>query len=160
MASSPSPYETTLLARFREVRKVARDNSQELIDIGVISEKAPEYVYRALDRQINKARGLLTYNALLFASFNLVTRSSTDKSTLILASAGGMLALLSCLPLLLLMVVDWGKPDKYKDAESDFKSALQTVSRRTRSVKLSLLLSSIATLAALTLSVKFLWTTA
>src|SRR2546428_7299849 len=29
-------------------------------------ERAVEYVYKIADRQINKARGLLTYNALLF----------------------------------------------------------------------------------------------
>jgi hypothetical protein len=35
-------------------------------------DRAVEYVYKIADRQINKARGLLTYDALLFGAFKIV----------------------------------------------------------------------------------------
>jgi hypothetical protein len=44
-----------------------------------------DYIYRAIDRQINKARGVLAYNGLLFASFGLIARNSKDTVILTLA---------------------------------------------------------------------------
>ena len=155
-------FEEMYLKRFRENRTVIKDSSKptETTVESIVSEKASEYLYRVLDRQINKARGLLTYNGLLLASFNFVTRTQANpppsKPVLVVAGAGGALALLSCLPLLVLMVVKWGDPAWYKDAESDCKATLQTVWQRTGWVRLSLGLSLVATLAALWLAVGFL----
>jgi hypothetical protein len=42
-----------------------------------MAEKGVEYIYRDVERQIDKARGLLTYNALLFTAFSVVRSTLT-----------------------------------------------------------------------------------
>jgi long-subunit acyl-CoA synthetase (AMP-forming) len=74
-------YKNALLERFRE----APPATPVPKDTGVLSEKAVDYIYRAIDRQINKARGVLAYNGLLFASFGLIARNSKDTVILTLA---------------------------------------------------------------------------
>jgi len=145
-AAVPNPYETKLLARFTETRVVQEVSSGNTET--VVSEKACDYIYRAVDRQINKARGVLAYNGLLFASFSLAARSSTDKIILMLASVGAIVALSSCFPLLYLMIFNIGEVDQYATARSDFEGTFSAVWRRTRSVTASLWLSLLATLIA------------
>jgi acyl-CoA synthetase (AMP-forming)/AMP-acid ligase II len=74
-------YKNALLERFRE----APPATPVPKDTGALSEKAVDYIYRAIDRQINKARGVLAYNGLLFASFGLIARNSKDTVILTLA---------------------------------------------------------------------------
>jgi hypothetical protein len=113
-------------------------------------EKGVEYVYRILDRQINKARGLLTYNALLFATFRLFasdTNPSAISSSWIKCGAGA--ALFSCCVLLTLLWVWWGSSDDYRTAANDLIAALDRTMRRTQLISLALALSAISTLIAL-----------
>jgi hypothetical protein len=106
----PNAYKTNLAKRFTE-RKKADGNGK------VLSEKAVDYVYRAVDRQINKARGILAYSGLLFASFNLAARNS-DKVVLAVANFGASAALASCFVLLYLMVFELGAPQNYEKSVS------------------------------------------
>jgi hypothetical protein len=123
-----------------------------------VSEKACDYIYRAVDRQINKARGVLAYNGLLFASFSLAARSSTstDKNILMLASVGAIVALSSCFPLLYLMVFDVGDAANYENAKNDFEATFDAVWSRRPKLQISLGLSLFATLVALFLPIIFL----
>jgi hypothetical protein len=123
----------------------------------VVSEKACDYIYRAVDRQINKARGVLAYNGLLFASFSFATRSSTDKAILWVANLGAITALASCLILLSLMLFVFNNPAEYENAASDFRSAFNAVWKRTTKLDVSIAVSLAATLAALSLPIIFLW---
>ena len=144
-----SPYEATLTNRFR----AAGDSPTEEEKRRANEQKA-DYVYRVLDRQINKARGLLTYNALLFTALNLISRGSTMTFEpkicgVSAALLGRVLALAACAMLLLLLKMSWGKADIYKDADADAKGTLETVWKRTYWVTLSLYVSMMATALAI-----------
>jgi hypothetical protein len=110
-------------------------------------EEGVQCVYRILDRQISKASGLLSYNALLLGSFNLITRGGAKLTRP--ANIGRALALTSALVLLWIMLVHLGKPAEFSDAEADFKAATETILGRTRIVSSSVVLSAIAITMAL-----------
>lgn len=88
-------------------------------------ELAIDFIYRVLDRQINKALGLLTYNALLFGALSFRVNQSRT------AYSGRIIALGSCFPLLALIWVNWGSAKRFADAYSHFTSTFTTVVWRT-----------------------------
>ena len=117
-----------------------------------VSEEAIEYIYRIMDRQINKGIGLLAYNALLFAALTLVgDRGIREASGLFwskLPVDGGTLALLSCVPLLVLLWVKWPSAAVFADAGREFTGALKVLWWRTHCLTISLYLSFLATTLA------------
>jgi len=145
-------YKTAFLKRFREAPAASVSE-----DTAVLSKKAVDYIYRAIDRQINKARGALAYNGLLFASFSLIARNSKDTVILTLACLGAILALSSCFPLIFhLMIFDVGDSTNYASSESDFTATFASMWRRRLSLKGSLWVSGIATVFAILLPIYFL----
>jgi hypothetical protein len=142
-------YKNALVERFREAPPAAVSK-----DTGVLSEKAVDYIYRAIDRQINKARGALAYNGLLFASFSLIARNSKDTVILTLACLGAILALGSCFPLIFhLMIFDVGDSTNYASSQSDFTATFASMWKRKLSLKVSLWVSGIATVFAILLPI-------
>jgi hypothetical protein len=146
--SDPAQYKTNLTTRFTEPKTVAEGTQ--------LPEKAVDYVYRAIDRQINKARGVLAYNGLLFASFNLASRNTSDKFVTTVANLGAVAALLSCFVLLYLMIFELGDAHNYASTENDFNATFDSMWRRKTILEYSLGLSFVATFAAILLPLRFL----
>ncbi len=105
-------------------------------------ERAVDYQYRILDRQINKAIGTLTYNALLFAALSAWKNDGPPTLPLMI---GSVVALVACLPLLYLFRVSWGPAAEFADAYEDFCAACATTFERSILLTMSLLLSAVAT---------------
>ena len=130
------PYVKTLEARFGDK-----------MDRGV------DYLHRILDRQINKARGLLTYNALLFAAMNAMIIAGSPRGTVPtvtpLGRLGLFLALASCIPLLFILYLSWGTASVLGSEASDFSATFLTLRRRTYILTLSIYATLIATVIAL-----------
>lgn len=102
-------------------------------------EGAVEYVDRVLDRQINKANGLLAFDGLLFTALSVVSASVNPIPISI--RIGCALALIAALPLILLLVVDFGKISDYVKPCTDFTAKCLTIYYRTYAIILSVLLS-------------------
>jgi hypothetical protein len=109
-------------------------------------ERAVDYVYKIADRQINKARGLLTYNALLFAAFRSIRPAIGPVPRAI--TIGALSALASCLPLLFLMYVAWGTRSNWRTSKNDFHAVCQLIYQRSYLVTVALLISAVATMVA------------
>ena len=117
-----------------------------------VAEAAIEYVYRIMDRQINKAIGLLAFDALLFAALTLVdAQKAFAEGTLWsrLPVAGGALALASYLPLLVILWLMWGAPRELESAEKELVAAMKVIWTRTYCLSVALYFSFGATLIAI-----------
>ena len=101
-----------------------------------------EYVDKVIDRQINKAVGLLTANAVLFTCFTL---NSGDRLT----KPASILTLISSLLLLYLLYVVWSESDSYENYEADFKRACQILYKRSYVLSFSIMTSIFSLLLAL-----------
>lgn len=132
-ASDRRSFETNLSTRFSTC--------------GVLTEGAVEYVDRVIDRQINKANGLLAFDGLLFTALSVV--SPGTGSTPISIKIGSGLALVAALPLILLLVVSFGKIDDYTTPSADFTKKCQTIYWRTYAICFSVLFSIAAALTSL-----------
>jgi len=136
-------YKTTLINRFSEG------------DPKVFTEKGVDYINRVLDRQINKARGLLTYNALLVTAINTVVVARTPRGAVPVfmhwIDIGRILALASCIPLLAIFYLIWGPAEVFKDAASDFAGTYNTLRQRTYLLTVAIYATLLATLIALCL---------
>lgn len=106
-------------------------------------EKAFSYVNKVLDREINKSIGLLTFNGILFAALSL----AENKTTLI--NWAKVLVLFSCVPLLRVMFVVWGRPSDSSSDQKDFDATFKMVWWRSGFILISLVLSFLATLCCL-----------
>lgn len=102
-------------------------------------EKAFSYGVDIGNRQINKAIGLLTFNSILFAAYNV-----SNKTTLIPIPFAQLLSLLSCLPLLYMMFVVWFPAENYKTAEADFSQLMDVIFKRSHFLSLSLYIAFIS----------------
>src|SRR5260221_8423651 len=123
------------------------------------SEDAVEYIYRIMDRQINKAIGLLAFNALLFAALTLVDARKAFEGLSWWSKApvtGAALALLSCLPILVILWLKWGSPRDLGSPDAELQAAMKVIWLRTHCLSASLYLSSVATLTALATLLKIL----
>lgn len=124
------------------------------------AEDAVEYIYRIMDRQINKAIGLLAFNALLFAALTLVDARKAFDGVSWWSKApvtGATLALLSCLPILVILWLKWGSPRDLGSADAELQAAMKVIWLRTYCLSTSLYLSSAATLTAAATLLKILW---
>lgn len=91
-----------------------------------------DYVYRAYDRVINKARGLLTFDGLLFAAFGLLSKSlQPGEQQSIWTFIAAVLPLVASLPLLVLFWMSWDAANTYETNEADFDSMVGAVCHRT-----------------------------
>jgi len=113
-------FKTTLQARFK-----------------ADPEEAVKYLIGTLDRQINKAGGLLSFNALLFAAFTLVTERTARPSLPI--EIGRITTLLVPVPTLLLLWVRWGTAAEHESAATDVASLVSTLRWRTWLVKFAVI---------------------
>jgi len=111
------------------------------------AEEAVRYANMVLDRQISKASGLLSYNALLLGSFSLITHGGSNLT--IQASFGSLAALVSAGILLILMWMHWGDVAEFQTPEKDLESAMRTIKWRTCLISLALLISGTATMFAM-----------
>jgi hypothetical protein len=124
------------------------------------SETAIEYIYRIMDRQINKAIGLLAFDALLCAALTLVDAQKVFAEGTLWSKApvaGAALALGSCLPLLVILWLKWGAPSELENAEKELAAAMKVIWTRTHCLSLALYFSFGATLVAIVAFVKILW---
>jgi hypothetical protein len=114
---------------------------------GVLNEGIIEYVDRVLDRQINKANGLLAFNGLLFTALSVANsgRSATPTSVKI----GSAFALFAAIILILLLVVSFGAGDDYDSTSSDFKVKCRTIYLRTNTICISVMFSITAAMFSL-----------
>jgi hypothetical protein len=123
-------FQAALLERF----------SQAADDAG---EKAVKYVDTIVDRQINKASGLLAFNSILYAATTISTANSMPQTVC------GFLALASSIILVPMMFVLWGQPSQYKTAQADFQDACKSAYRKSYMLTASLILSTGAAVFAL-----------
>jgi hypothetical protein len=112
-------------------------------------EKACDYAIRIIDRQINKARGVLTYNGLLFTALTFAgSRLAQESKSTTLPLLGASLALLACIPLLSLMVVRWASVDEFANAQADFQRMSRQARHRTYVLTMCLYVSVFTTVLA------------
>jgi hypothetical protein len=105
-------------------------------------ESAASYATEILDRQINKANGLLTYNGLLLTAFTVLwTQAASQRAALL----GSLCALAASAPLVGLFHVSWGKPGDFSSHQNEFETVWLTVFRRTYWITTSVWLSLLAT---------------
>ncbi len=97
-------FETNLATRFNESKPL---------------EGAVTYIDRVIDRQLNKARGLLSFNSILLAALNFEHSCVPHWP-----EWASILALVSSVPLLLLMLVVWGQPSRFATAADDLKATV------------------------------------
>jgi hypothetical protein len=106
---------------------------------------AVAYVDRVIDRQINKARGILPFNSILIAALSLENRSGVDPATSMLLEylsypiIAGLF--ISSILLLELFWVHWGKEGEYKNFEEEAVTALVMARDRSLILDMSIILS-------------------
>jgi len=104
-----------------------------------------EYQNRAIDRQLNKARGLLAYNSILVAAISQALWHLNDHWYWRgLALIAVPLALASCGFLLSMMFMQWDEPSAYERHTTVAKSLFRTECTRTHQINRAAFLSSVA----------------
>jgi hypothetical protein len=115
-------YLETLVDRFKAPSKDPLEMTKDGVD----------YIYRAYDRVINKARGLLTFNGLLFTAFGLISKSLAGADIPgLLTFLGILLPLVASLPLLIVFWMSWGASQDYESNLSDLTAMVHATSSRT-----------------------------
>ena len=113
-------------------------------------ERGVDYLNRVLDRQINKARGLLTYNALLLTAINTWPRPNTGSGEPWPYAEAVVwqrrLVVFSCVLLLILFRMGWGRSsEEYSSPAKDFAATFNTLVNRTHWLSIALYSSLFAT---------------
>lgn len=120
------------------------------------SDRALAYVERVMDRQINKLRGVLSFDALIIAFLSL-ERQRIGTASLGPDYATGCLFLLGLVLLALvissvmclgLFRVVWSKPANFQDFETEHRTTVKLVAQRTKVVEKAVRLSEIAVVGA------------
>lgn len=103
------------------------------------------YTDRVVDRQINKARGILPFNSIFIAALSLENRSGVDPATLHILEylAYPIIAglFVSSILLLELFWVHWGKESEYKDFKEEVVTGLVMARDRSAILDMSITLS-------------------
>jgi len=112
------------------------------------SKEGVDYISRAYDRLIGKSRGLLTFCALLFTSFNVIAPKLTEQAKAswlihIAVVAASLLPLVASLPLLYLFWMNWGPPADYETNDKDFDALIGVTRNRTCVLSISVWLAGI-----------------
>jgi hypothetical protein len=122
------------------------------------SDRALAYVERVIDRQINKLRGVLSFDALIIAFLSL-ERQRIATASLGPDFATGCLLFLTLVLLMLvissvmcldLFRVIWSKPTNFQDFETEHGTTVKLVAERTKVVERAVRLSEIAVVGAVT----------
>ena len=122
------------------------------------AERLVAYVDRALDRQINKARGMLPFNSLIMALMaiekaripaSLQWNDSLSDIFLIaiLAVIAGLAA--SSFLCLELFWVHWGAPENYGAYSTEFQNSMAMLRNRSRILAKCIIISATSTLVAI-----------
>jgi hypothetical protein len=135
-----------------------RDNSLDLSRVSDISEKlrtrTPKmdpnqlltYIHRELDRQINKVRGVLTFNAILVVAAR-VDAAEYGLYGKCLLQAALVYVSLSIVVCLYTFLVRWGDLREYDSFDQEFKFKLRHVGERTLTINYALALSMVSAIA-------------
>lgn len=108
------------------------------------AERAQNYLERVVDRQINKVRGILTFDSILIVAI----RTTIDGAHPNLF-AGSRNVAMSCLWIAVLIClslcfVRWGTAKHYDDAWTEFEATTQLIRRRTILVQMAVILSGVS----------------
>ena len=112
-------------------------------------ETAVTYLDRIIDRQLNKARGLLSFNSILIAALNIERSAGHTTAHPCPTDIASIAALVSCMPLLVMMYVVWGPLTTYEDPGAEIDRAVKLCCKRAYMLTASLLASGVAIGAAL-----------
>jgi hypothetical protein len=124
-----------------EVREAIWDRYK--VDAEALNGDRPiTYLYREADRQINKVRGILTFDGIFF----VVARTDELPSTL-LGRAALTYLLISIMVSLYLFIVKWGNTSVYEDFKREFGAGMQELRVRTFLVNYAVITSALAALA-------------
>lgn len=124
---------------------------------------AVSYSDRIVDRQINKARGILPFNSILIATISLESKNGFDTvSALLLTKLHGVIIaglFISSILLLELFWVHWGKTEDYSSFRNEVRHATEMVRDRSIVLDTSIILSvaCLATLMFALLADPILW---
>jgi hypothetical protein len=116
----------------------AEANSQKLdVQRG---DRLMSYVERIIDRQINKARGILTFDGIMIVAVRYYdTPPATPPNVAYVLSTQALwIAILLCL---FLCWVHWGKPDRKPDFETEFEDSAALIRNRSILVQWAVYLS-------------------
>jgi hypothetical protein len=113
-------------------------------------DRAVAYVHREADRQINKVRGILAFDAIFFVAARTYADQPGDVSKAFDRAALSYL-LISIAVSLILFVVKWGDVSVYRDFNSEFLFAFEVVRKRTLWVNYAAMLSLLSAIALLAL---------
>lgn len=103
------------------------------------------YADRVVDRQINKARGILPFNSILIATLSLENRNGVDPATSYILEylsypiIAGLF--LSSILLLELFWVHWGKKSEYENFKAEVITGLVMARDRSTILDMSIILS-------------------
>jgi hypothetical protein len=103
------------------------------------ADRALAYIHREADRQINKVRGILTFDGIFF----VVARTDFMPSTLFGRAALSYL-LVSIMVSLYLFFVKWGDTSVYEGFRLEFMFATKEIRRRTWLVNYAVIMSALA----------------
>jgi hypothetical protein len=135
----------------REAAAAAKRAISETPNAPADQDRAVAYIDRVIDRQLNKCRGVLTFNGLLLASVKLLLDNvlkepsscwQTTGLVSLCACAAGLM--LSSLVLLNLLFVHWRIGGTYKTFGSEFATSVELTALRSRHLSFSLRLSVFA----------------
>lgn len=124
-------------ARFNDVKVLPLVDRQA-------AERAQTYLERVVDRQINKVRGILTFDSILIVAIRTLGTDSGEKCFLASRNiAVGCLwvAIFICL---IMFVVHWGDVEHYRDAKTEFDLTTVLIRRRSTMVLMAVVLSGLA----------------
>jgi hypothetical protein len=119
-------------------------------------DRAIAYVERVIDRQINKLRGVLSFDALIIAFLSIertrlpAAQAGADFATSCLFLIAVVLVLLvaSSVMCLDLLRVRWPPPDNFTDFASEHRTTVKLVAERTRTIERAVRLAEVGVIGA------------
>jgi hypothetical protein len=119
-------------------------------------QDAVNYMHREVDRQINKVRGVLTFDGLLLVIFR-IDLSKADHFLQVLSGAALLYILISVAISLGIFLVHWGDLGYYATFNGEFNFKAKVVGTRTRYINFAVTLSGLSALAvAVVVTLQFL----
>jgi hypothetical protein len=109
-------------------------------------DRAVVYIHREADRQINKVRGLLTFDGILFVVARAYT-SEPDVVSALFGRAALTYISISIIVSLVLFRVNWGDISAYREFKTEFLFAMREVRNRTLFVNYAVVLSLLSAVA-------------
>jgi hypothetical protein len=108
-------------------------------------QDAVTYIHREIDRQINKVRGILTFDGILLVAFRF-DFSKADHWIQLLSAAALFYISASILISLSIFLVQWGDLNSYKNFRGEYDFKAQVVGTRTKLVNSAVVLSGLSAL--------------